>query len=70
MKGGGEESQRDVEEFVYSECQCGHKGGAKLKHYGLMRCKCGRFQWALRPRRFGPLVAYPWPGDSALNRAK
>lgn len=52
----------DTAEWVGSRCACGHGGGARLKHYELMRCKCGKFEWALRPRRDGPLEAFPWPG--------
>lgn len=52
----------DKEQWVNSVCDCGSKGGAYLKHYQLLRCSCGRMFWALRPKRNGPLVSYPWPG--------
>jgi hypothetical protein len=59
MKG---QREPDVEEWCAHVCECGSKGGQYLRHYGLMRCNCGRMFWALRPRRHGPLVLRPWPG--------
>ena len=41
---------------------CEVKGGTYLSHYGVMRCSCGSFFWALQPRRDGPLVLFPHPG--------
>jgi hypothetical protein len=41
---------------------CEKKGGAYLAHYGVMRCACGHFSWALQPQRGGPLVLFPHPG--------
>lgn len=57
----------EKEQWVASICDCGFKGGAYLKHYGIMRCECGKFWWALRPERAGPLLAYPWPGQVAVR---
>jgi hypothetical protein len=48
-------------QWVPNICECG--GGAYLSHYDLMRCACGKWFWALRPKKNGPLVMFPWPGD-------
>ena len=49
--------------WLAHECGfCGAKGGAYLAHYGVMRCSCGNFVWALQPRRDGPLELFPHPG--------
>lgn len=53
----------DEMEHVNVPCACGSKGGANLRRYDLVRCKCGKMYWALRPDRGGPLVAFPWPGQ-------
>jgi hypothetical protein len=52
--------------WVPNNCQCGSKGGQYLVHYGIMRCECGRFHWALQPKRGGPLVMFAYPGDARL----
>ena len=50
-------------EFVHHDCGCGHVGRALVQHYDRVKCGgCGRAWWALRPKRNGPLVAFPWPG--------
>lgn len=50
-------------QYVRSPCECGAGGGWRMVgHYDVLRCQCGREFWALRPRRSGPLVAFPWPG--------
>ena len=54
---------QDNPETVTLVCGCGFKGHASQVHYGRVRCKCGRLFWALRPRRDGPLVAFPLPGQ-------
>lgn len=46
-------------EFV---CACGEKWGQTVAHYDVIRCKCGKFFWALQPHRGGPLAMFPWPG--------
>ncbi len=57
------ERAKSPEQYVTNTCeQCGKKGGAYLSHYEIMLCSCGKFHWALRPKRSGPLVAFPWPG--------
>lgn len=56
----------DRAEPIRFKCSCGRKGSANLKRYELVRCKCGQFYWALRPKRDGPLVAYLWPGERHL----
>jgi hypothetical protein len=48
---------------------CGAKGGAYLSHYGVMRCACGHFTWALQPHRGGPLVLFPHPGFHPIKEA-
>lgn len=45
-------------------CDCGHQCGQYLQHYGLVKCSCDRVFWALRPKRNGPLILYPWPGHN------
>lgn len=47
---------------------CETKGGAYLAHYGVMRCSCGLFFWALQLRRDGPLVLFPHPGFYPAQR--
>lgn len=54
--------------YVRLECGfCGATGGQYMQHYGLLRCTCGRFFWALQPLRGGPLVLRPWPGRTRLE---
>lgn len=48
---------------VLVDCQCGYSGVNILGHYDIVRCTCGLFYWALRPKRNGLLVAYPYPGQ-------
>ncbi len=60
----------DAKEWVNSCCDCGTKGGQYLRRYELCRCSCGRMWWALRPKRNGPLVAFFWPGDARMERAR
>jgi hypothetical protein len=58
------------ETWLAHECGfCGAKGGAYLKHYGIMRCSCGHFVWALRPHRDGPLQLFPYPGFYPIKEA-
>lgn len=64
------ELRNSEKEFVPMHCACGYDGGQYLDHYGLVRCKCGKFYWALRPKRFGPLVAFPWPGDARMEKGR
>lgn len=49
-------------QWLSNHCVCGAKGGNYLEHCELMRCKCGRFYWALQPTKGGPLKLYPHPG--------
>lgn len=55
---------QDFEEPVAFHCDCGSKSQELLKHYGLLRCTCGKFWWALRPKRNGRLRMFPWPGPN------
>ena len=57
------------EQYVKVPCDCGRAGGQYLAHYELVRCDCGKFFWALQPRRDGPLVAFPWPGYTKREAA-
>lgn len=41
---------------------CGAKGGQYVGHYDIVRCRCGKQFWALRPRKDGPLQFFEWPG--------
>ena len=45
-------------------CGCGSTGQVVLGHYEIGRCPCGRFFWALQPKRNGPLALFPWPGPT------
>jgi hypothetical protein len=73
-------SERTKEEvqWVPVKCDCGFNGGQYLRHYDKVRCACGVYYWALRPRRDGALVAvaYTPPQDavgfvtSSLTRRK
>jgi hypothetical protein len=47
--------------WVSVVCECGKKIGAHLSHYEILVCHCDRKFWALRPKRFRPLVLFPWP---------
>jgi len=58
------------EQWLSHECGfCGSKGGAYLMHYGLMRCSCGKFYWALQPKRNGPMVLFLHPGFEPIYDA-
>jgi len=48
--------------WVSVVCECGKKIGAHLSHYEILVCYCDRKYWAMRPKRFGPLVLFPYPG--------
>lgn len=54
---------------VRFKCACGHSSTEVAGHYDIVRCKCGKFQWALQPRRGGPLRFFPWPGPN-LTKAE
>lgn len=56
-------------ERLRNVCDCGTGGFFELRHWEVGRCGCGRFFWALEPKRGGPLVLYAWAGDPASNRA-
>ncbi len=45
--------------FVCPHCR---SKGQLIGHYDVIRCGCGAFSWALRPKRSGPLVIFPHPG--------
>jgi len=68
--GGVTTKPDDKEQFVKLNCDCGSGGGQYLRRYSLCQCSCGKMWWALRPKRDGPLVAYPWPGDARMERAR
>lgn len=55
-------------ELVHFQCQCGRIWIQRVEHYGIIRCKCGAFVWALRPHRDGPLMGYQWLGDKSTLR--
>lgn len=56
-------------QYVRSPCECGVGGGWRMvQHYDVLRCRCGREFWAIRPKRNGPLVASPWPGLPGMER--
>lgn len=59
----------DVPEPVAIHCGCGQKWQQSLKRYEIVRCACGKFWWALRPRRDGPLRAFAWPGQNLKEAA-
>ena len=43
-------------------CDCETTFTSMLGHYQWTECpKCGKEWWALQPKRFGPLVAFPMP---------
>lgn len=54
--------------IVDFSCACGKEWQQKVVHYDIIRCACGRFVWALQPKRNGPLKGYQWPGDPAMLR--
>jgi len=45
-------------------CACGSLHRFATKHYEVSRVACGRFYWALQPRRNGNLQLFPWPGPN------
>jgi hypothetical protein len=49
---------------VALRCGCGHKQQLTVKRYDVVRCACGKFWWALQPRRNGPLRLSLWPGPN------
>lgn len=58
----------DSARYVRVVCECGFRGGNYLRHYQVCRCVCGRFYWALQPKRNGPLVAFAWEAPKAPER--
>lgn len=49
-------------QFLRCPCDCGKPRGWRfVEHYDVVRCVCGNYFWALRPKRNGPLVAKPYP---------
>jgi hypothetical protein len=59
-----------AQQWMNVDCPCGSTGGAYVVHYGIVRCSCGLWYWALQPHRGGPLVCFPWPGDWQMARAR
>jgi hypothetical protein len=56
-----------VEQYLTIECPwCGKKHGCNLTHYQVMRGSCGRYFWALQPKRNGPLQLFPHIARNAL----
>jgi hypothetical protein len=54
---------------VKFNCPCGSSSTEVVGRYAVVRCRCGKFQWTLQPRRGGPLRFFPWPGPN-LTRAE
>jgi hypothetical protein len=67
---GGLKKADEPKQWVRLDCDCGAKSGQYLGHYDLCRCVCGKWFWALQEKRGGPLVAYVWPGDASMERAR
>jgi hypothetical protein len=65
-----QQREPEKEQYCNVECECGHKIGTYFRHYEIGRCSCGRPYWALQPKRGGPLVLFPWPGDWRMQAAK
>lgn len=40
---------------------CGAKVGQYLNHYDILQCRCGKYLWALRPKKNGPLLLSKHP---------
>ena len=45
-------------------CECGAVHRFSGKHYDVARAQCGRFFWALQPKRNGAMKMFPWPGPN------
>ena len=57
--------------FECDECGTVSVSRGLVDHYDRFRCvKCGHWYWALWPKRGGPLVVFPWPGDAMMERAR
>lgn len=56
------ERAKDVPERVHFKCSCGMDWHQVTRHYEVIRCRCNRAVWSLRPKRGGPLVGYQHPG--------
>jgi hypothetical protein len=56
------------EQHVFVDCECGKRHAAVVLHYSIMRTSCQRHYWALQPKRGGPLVFYPWPGQNLTRK--
>lgn len=55
----------DIAQAVAFQCGCGKRWAQTLRHYEIVRCKCGRLWWVLQPRRDGPFESFRWPGNYA-----
>lgn len=65
------EVPQDGPQYIIFLCDaCGKKFRLQASHYDKFRCMCGKAYWALRPKRYGPLLAYAWPGTPAMLRFK
>ena len=72
MRGGKTASTKATvgTEYVRHVCGfCEAQAGAYVRHYEVLRCVCGRFFWALQPKRSGPLVLVAHPGFHRLEAA-
>lgn len=55
------ERATSVPESVAFACTCGSRWAQVVLHYDVVKCSCGVYWWALRPKRNGPLVAHRYP---------
>lgn len=46
------------------QCKCGKRHSFAATHYDRLILECGRPVFILRPKRNGPLVAVPHPGQN------
>lgn len=50
--------------MTVNDCPCGTQHRFTAKHYDVGRAQCGRFFWALQPKRNGAMKMFPWPGPN------
>lgn len=64
----GETTKRreDVAKAVKFRCRCGERWTQMMKHYEIVRCKCGAFYWVLQPKRDGDFQSFPWSGPNPI----
>lgn len=56
------------EQYCSIRCECGKTHGNYLAHYEILYAACGRYFWALQPKREGGFILKPWPGRNLTRQ--